>query len=124
MYQTKITGDRLYHALSSGYGEPVETFGVIDEGETPMSLLVIALSSCVTMCVQGYYKRMHGLERFKMETLASYDDGKFELNIQLPAQLLSETDQEALRDYANRHCRVKQLLRENVTVSMTFEGVA
>ncbi|WP_161980032.1 OsmC family protein [Streptococcus sp. S784/96/1] len=123
MYQTKITGDKLYHAVSSGYGTPVETFGTTDDGETPMSLLVIALSSCVTMCVQGYYKRRHGLESLKMETHTSYDDGKFELTIQLPAQLLAETNQEALRDYADRYCRVKSLLREDVIVSMMFEGV-
>lgn len=124
MYQIKMTGDYPYHAISSGYGEPVETFGVVEEGETPMTLLVIALSSCVTMCVQDYYKRRHGLESFKMETLASFEDDKFELTLKLPAQLLSETDQEVLRDYVNRYCRVKQLLREDVTVMMTFEGVA
>ncbi len=123
MYQTKITGDKLYHAVSSGYGSPIETFGFVEKGETPMSLLVIALSSCVTMCIQGYYKRKHGLERFDMETVASYDDGTFELTIQLPAQLLAETNQEALRDYADRYCRVKSLLREDVIVSMMFEGV-
>lgn len=124
MYQTKITGDKLYHALSTGYGAPIETFGDVSQGETPMSLLVIALSSCVTMCVQGYYKRHHGLEALDMETTASYEDGRFSLQIFLPAQLLAETDQDALKAYANRHCRVKALLREDVVVNTTFEGIS
>lgn len=122
MYQTKIKGDRLYHALSSGYGESVETFGFVEDGETPMSLLVIALSSCMTMCVQGYYKRMYDLEVFDMEVLASYNEDIFNLTVKLPAQLLSQADQEDLRAYANRHCRVKRLLREDVRVAMSFEG--
>ena len=44
MYQTKITGNRLYHTVSKGYGDSVTLFGKTDQGETPMSLLVIALS--------------------------------------------------------------------------------
>lgn len=51
MYQTTIKGDKPYHFLSKGYGAPVELFGYTEDGETPMSLVNIALASCVTMCL-------------------------------------------------------------------------
>ena len=53
MYQTTIKGDKRFHSLSEGYGAPVELFGYTDDGETPMSLVNIALASCVTMCLQS-----------------------------------------------------------------------
>ncbi len=47
MYQTTIKGDKRFHSLSEGYGAPVELFGYTEDGETPMSLVNIALASCV-----------------------------------------------------------------------------
>ena len=47
MCQTTIKGDKRFHSLSEGYGAPVELFGYTEDGETPMSLVNIALASCV-----------------------------------------------------------------------------
>lgn len=49
MYQITIKGDKRFHSLSEGYGSPVELFGYTEYGETPVSLVNIALASCVTM---------------------------------------------------------------------------
>ncbi|MBM7643413.1 OsmC family protein [Streptococcus loxodontisalivarius] len=120
MYQSRIKGDRLYHALSDGYGQPVETFGVVQDGETPMSLLVIALGSCVTMCVQGYYKRYEGNEAVQTELEISYDEGHFDILIKIADQLTEEKCAVIL-DYANKFCRVKALLREDLTFTYHIE---
>lgn len=114
MYQATIKGDRLYHALSEGYGQEVETFGTIDEGETPMSLLNIALGSCVTMCVQGYYKRYQQIETLQTEVLTSYDKEHFDITIAI-ADKLDAAKEEAILNYVNQFCRVKALIKEEVT---------
>lgn len=62
MYQTTIKGDKRFHSLSEGYGAPVELFGYTEDGETPMSLVNIALASCVTMCLQSYFAKYQGIE--------------------------------------------------------------
>ncbi|MBM7636439.1 OsmC family protein [Streptococcus saliviloxodontae] len=114
MYQSQIKGDKLYHATSVGYGQAVETFGDTQEGETPMSLLVIALGSCVTMCIQGYYKRYEKKETVQTELAISYDEGHFEFVIEI-ADDLTEQKKEAILGYVNQFCRVKALLREDLT---------
>lgn len=124
MYQAQIKGDRLYHSVSEGYGASVELFGDTSQGETPMSLVNIALASCVTMCVQGYYKRRHQLENVAITVDTIYDEGQFHLKIQLPSELLAQTDTSALQAYANTHCRVKQLLREDIAITLDIVGVA
>ena len=62
MYQTTIKGDKRFHSLSEGYGAPVELFGYTEDGETPMSLVNIALASCLTMCLQSYFAKYQGIE--------------------------------------------------------------
>lgn len=123
MYQTKIKGDILYRSVSQGYGAPVELFGDTGQGETPMSLVNIALASCVTMCVQGYYKKYHQLEELAIETTGTYVESSFQLTISLSSVLLAETDEDALLAYADKYCRVKQLLKEEVVVELTLKGV-
>ncbi|EHI69653.1 hypothetical protein ACVRY7_04935 [Streptococcus ictaluri] len=51
MYKSTIKGQGLYQTRTEGYGEAIDLFGTTDRGETPMSLMLIALSSCITMCV-------------------------------------------------------------------------
>ena len=120
MYQAQIKGDRLYHTSSTGYGASVELFGDTSQGETPMSLVNIALGSCVTMCVQGYYKRYHHLEQVDVLVETSYEEGQFQLEVQLPSVLLKQTDCQALMTYVNTFGRVKQLLREDIAVTMVI----
>lgn len=121
MYQTKILGDRLYHAKSKGHSQPVETFGTTDEGETPMSLLNISLASCVTMCIQGYYKRQEGIEEMAVSVDATYEDEIFNLLIEIDLKL-TESDKENLIDYINRFCRVKKLLRSDIEINYSFKN--
>lgn len=61
MYQTKISGDTYFHAQSEGYGKSIELFWETKDGDTPMSLMTIALGSCVTMCLQSYFKKKKDL---------------------------------------------------------------
>ena len=69
MYQTTIKGDKRFHSLSEGYGAPVELFGYTEDGETPMSLVNIALASCVTMCLQSYFAKYQGIEELAIPTM-------------------------------------------------------
>lgn len=119
MYQTTISGDRLYHTVSTGYGEPVELFGAVDNGETPMSLLNIALASCVTMCVQGYFKRFKNIVKMPVEVTASYEEERFSLMILLE-EAVNQAEKEAILTYVSEQCRVKKLLRPDVAVTIAF----
>ncbi len=117
MYQTKIKGDKLYHVVSEGYGSPVELFGAVENGETPMSLLNIALASCVTMCAQGYFKRKHGIVQMPIQVESCYANDTFQLKMTLPDPLTDEQEKELL-DYVNQQCRVKKLLRTDVAIQL------
>ncbi|WP_394406005.1 OsmC family protein [Streptococcus sp. 20-1249] len=117
MYQTTIRGDKLYHSVSEGYGEPVELFGAVENGETPMSLLNIALASCVTMCVQGYFKRSQGIVQMDVAVDSSHEDEVFHLTVTL-SEKVSERQEAEVLDYINQQCRVKKLLRTDVTINI------
>lgn len=119
MYQARVAGRSLFQAVSDGYGQPIETFGRTDQGETPVSLVNIALAACVTMCVQGYFAKYHHQQDMAVETHARHTDGRFELTIALPDQLDSAVE-EALRAHIDDRCRVKALLRPDLTVEMVF----
>lgn len=118
MYETKIIGQGLYRAVSQGYGQPIETFGKTEDGETPMSLVNLALASCVTMCAQGYFKTSRGLDDFPVDVTASYTGEGFRLLIHL-REALASSDEKALLDYVDQKCRVKQLLRPDLPVKIS-----
>lgn len=119
MYQTKIIGDSLYHATSAGYGQGIELFGAVENGETPMSLVNIALASCVTMCVQGYFWKEHKLNKVAIETDCQYEEGVFQLQVAIDYPLTPTLKEEILA-YAAEFCRVKKLFREDILVEMTI----
>ena len=96
MYQTTIKGDKRFHSLSEGYGAPVELFGYTEDGETPMSLVNIALASCVTMCLQSYFAKYQGIEELAIQVDSNYEEGHFTLAIHLPENLILENEQELL----------------------------
>ena len=119
MYQTEIKGDRLYHAQSSGYGQPVETFGQTQDGETPMSLVNIALASCVTMCIQGYFAKHHQLTELPITVESHYENKKFTLLLRMD-DALTEEMKSALLTYIDDNCRFKQLLRQDLDYQISF----
>lgn len=119
MYQTSITGHSLFQATSLGYGEPIMTFGNTQNGETPVSLVNIALASCVTMCVQGYYASQEGNQRIPIQVDSQLENGQFTLVICL-GETISATKQEKILAYVDQKCNVKALLREDLTFKMTF----
>lgn len=117
MYQTKISGQGLYRASTQGYGEQIDLFGKTSEGETPMSLVNIALAACVTMCVQGYFARQHGQEDLVLDVSSRYQEGTFQIRLHL-AEPLSAGEKEQVLAYISQHCRVKKLLRDDVVVQI------
>ncbi|MCU9534060.1 OsmC family protein [Streptococcus sp. CSL10205-OR2] len=119
MYQTKIIGDRLFHVKSEGYGDSVELFGVKQQGETPMSLVNIALGSCITMCVQGYFKKHHHLNEVPIEVSSSYEDDHFSLTVAIHHPYNQE-ESGAILAYIDDYCRVKKLLRDDVKVDISL----
>lgn len=119
MYETSVKGDKLFQVTASGYGQPITTFGVTDKGETPMSLVVIALASCITMCVQGYFARIIGQKDLFIEVSATYEESCFNVLIQLDEALTVDRQTE-LEAYIADKCRVKQLFKEAIDVKMTF----
>lgn len=120
MYQTTVTGEGLFQALSQGYGDPVRTFGVTDKGETPVSLVNIGLAACVTMCVQGYYARQEGNKTMPVQVACQLEDGKFDLKIALAEQVSAEK-QAAILAYVDQKCRVKALLRDDISYHVEFD---
>ena len=119
MYQTTIKGDKRFHSLSEGYGAPVELFGYTEDGETPMSLVNIALASCVTMCLQSYFAKYQGIEELAIQVDSNYEEGRFTLAIHLPKDLILENEQELLA-FVDNFCRVKKLFREDIKVDISL----
>ncbi|HFU4222822.1 TPA: OsmC family protein [Streptococcus suis] len=120
MYQTTVKGEGLFQARSQGYGDPVRTFGVTDKGETPVSLVNIGLAACVTMCVQGYYASQEGNKTMPVQVACQLEDGKFDLKIALAEQVSAEK-QAAILAYVDQKCRVKALLREDISYHVEFD---
>lgn len=120
MYQTKVKGDRLYHTVSEGYGQSVELFGFTKDGETPMSLVNIALAACVTMCVQGYFARFHQETVLASLVDSTYDEGNFNLKFGI-AHELDEDMKAAILTYIDQQCRVKKILREDLIYDISLE---
>ncbi|MDG3132125.1 OsmC family protein [Streptococcus suis] len=119
MYQTSITGHSLFQATSFGYGEPIMTFGNTQNGETPVSLVNIALASCVMMCIQGYYASQEGNQQIPIQVDSQLENGQFTLVIYL-GETTSATKQEKILAYVDQKCNVKALLREDLTFKMIF----
>ena len=119
MYQTTVKGEGLFQALSQGYGDPVRTFGVTEQGETPVSLVNIGLAACVTMCVQGYYASQEGSKTMPVQVSCQLDDRTFELQIGLAEQVSAEK-QEAILAYVEQKCKVKALLSDDIGYDMDF----
>lgn len=119
MYQTTIKGDKRFHSLSEGYGAPVELFGCTEDGETPMSLVNIALASCVTMCLQSYFAKYQGIEELAIQVDSNYEEGHFTLAIHLSKDLILENEQELLA-FVDNYCRVKKLFREDIKVDISL----
>ncbi|MGV3011038.1 OsmC family protein [Streptococcus thoraltensis] len=118
-YQTKVKGDKLYHSVSEGYGAPIELFGFPKDGETPMSLVNIALASCVTMCVQGYFARFHQETVVASLVDSSYDEGNFKVLIGIDRSLDDKIIGEILA-YIDEQCRVKRILRDDLTYNISL----
>lgn len=119
MYQTKVKGEALFQTTSAGYGEPITTFGVTQKGETPVSLVNIALASCVTMCVQGYYASQENNKNMPVQVDSQLEDGRFDLTIAI-AETVSAEKQAAILAYVDKKCNVKALLREDVVINTSF----
>lgn len=119
MYQTEISGDYLYHTTSKGYGESVELFGVTEDGETPMSLLNIALASCVSMCIQSYFNLYHKISEMPLKVDATYENRAFTLNCYLENELATEEEVKVLK-FVKSKCRVSQVLAEDVQIKINF----
>ncbi|MDW8765174.1 OsmC family peroxiredoxin [Streptococcus suis] len=119
MYQTTVKGEGLFQALSQGYGEPIRTFGVTEMGETPVSLVNIALAACVTMCVQGYYASQEGNKTMPVQVSSQLEDRQFEVSIRL-AEKVSEEKQAAILAYVEQRCKVKALLSDDISFAIHF----
>ncbi|HFI0716381.1 TPA: OsmC family peroxiredoxin [Streptococcus suis] len=120
MYQTTVKGESLFQVISQGYGEAVRTFGVTEKGETPVSLVNIGLAACVTMCVQGYYASQEGNKTMPVQVACQLEDGKFDLKIAL-AEQVSVEKQAAILAYVDQKCRVKALLRDDISYHVEFD---
>lgn len=119
MYQTEISGDYLYHTTSKGYGESVELFGVTEDGETPMSLLNIALASCVSMCIQSYFNLYHKISEMPLKVDATYENRAFTLNCYLENELATDEEVKIMK-FVKSKCRVSQVLAEDVQIKINF----
>ncbi|EGJ26782.1 OsmC family protein [Streptococcus porcinus] len=122
MYQTEIRGDYLYHTKSKGYGAEIELFGATDDGETPMSLLNIALASCVTMCIQSYFKTYEKMDELSLKTESHYDNRAFTLTVHMKVQL-SQQQQNQLMAFIKKKCRVSKLLAPDVAIKIDFKTI-
>ncbi|HFU4204864.1 TPA: OsmC family peroxiredoxin [Streptococcus suis] len=120
MYQTTVKGESLFQAISQGYGEPIRTFGVTEKGETPVSLVNIGLAACVTMCVQGYYASQEGNKTMPVQVESRLDNQRFEVLIGIGESVSAQKQKEILA-YVDQKCRVKALLRDDISYHVEFD---
>lgn len=120
MYQTTVKGEGLFQALSQGYGEPVRTFGVTEKGETLVSLVNIGLAACITMCVQGYYASQEGNKTMPVQVESRLDNQRFEVLIGIGESVSAQKQKEILA-YVDQKCRVKALLRDDISYHVEFD---
>lgn len=122
IYQSKVRGERLFEASSEGYGQPVTTFGVTEQGETPVSLVTIALASCVTMCVQGYFAKIHQNKDIQVEVDVTFDYENHQVSLLISLdQFLTPERELELSAYINDKCKVKKILHPDLRISTTFQ---
>ncbi len=119
MYQTTVKGEGLFQAVSQGYGEPVHTFGVTEQGETPVSLVNIGLAACVTMCVQGYYASQEGNKTMPVQVESRLDNQHFEVLIGIGESVSAQKQKEILA-YVEQKCKVKALLSDDISFAIHF----
>lgn len=120
MYQTTVSGEGLFQAISQGYGEPIRTFGVTEKGETPVSLVNIGLAACVTMCVQGYYASQEGNKTMPVQVESRLDNQRFEVLIGIGESVSAQKQKEILA-YVDQKCRVKALLSDDISYHIAFD---
>lgn len=90
-----------------------------EDGETPMSLLNIALASCVTMCLQSYFNLYHKISEMPVKVNAIYDNRAFQLTIRLQNEI-DKDEKEKIVAFVKRECRVSQLLADDVSLMINF----
>ena len=78
-----------------------------------MSLVNIALASCVTMCLQSYFAKYQGIEELAIQVDSNYEEGHFTLAIHLPEDLILENEQELLA-FVIIIVEWKKLFREDI----------
>ncbi|HFI0140613.1 TPA: OsmC family protein [Streptococcus suis] len=100
-------------------GDPITSFGVTEKGETPVSLVNIALAACVTMCVQGYYASQENNKTMPVQVESQLENDRFDLTIAI-AEAVSSEKQAAILAYVDKKCNVKVLLREDLTINTSF----
>ncbi|MGT2928638.1 OsmC family protein [Streptococcus dentasini] len=88
-----------------------------------VSLLNVALASCVTMCIQGYFKRYENIDSLpiRVKSDLDYDAGRFALELDIDRNLTNQ-DRSDIVAYINEKCRVSKLLRENIALEFTFSS--
>lgn len=123
MYQTVVKGEGLFQASSEGYGETITTFGTIERGETPVSLVNIALASCVTMCVQGYYASQEGNREIPVHVSSQLEEKTIRVDIAL-GETVSTEKQERIMQYVDEKCRVKGLLSKDLVFHVHFSSLS
>lgn len=121
MYQSHVESRSLFEVVSSGYGESITSFGLVEQGETPVSLLNIALASCVTMCVQGYFAKVQHKNDVKVvvDSQLDFEKKSVVLFLDLDVQLTEEVKDD-LANYIEEKCKVKQLLRDDLAVTWSY----
>ncbi len=119
MYQTIVKGKRLFQTSSQGYGDPITTFSVTDQGETPVSLVNIALAACVAMCIQGYYASQEGNKTMSVQVESQLENQHSRLNIGIGEEVALEKQKEILA-YIEQKCKVKALLKEDLMIETRF----
>lgn len=119
IYQLSVHGQTCYQTQSQSYGDAVTLYGATKSGDTPMSLLVVALASCVTMCVQGYFAKYKHQLHVAIETSSEYQEDHFDLAIRIDSPI-DTTLETALLTYIEENCRVKHLLRQDLKYKIRF----
>lgn len=123
MYHTKINGTKRFSLQSKGYGESIQLYGDTKQGETPVSLLNIALASCVGMCVQSYFYQK-SKEEIEINVLSDFEPEKKETNllIQVNQKITAELENDLLV-FIEEKCRVKKVLHQDFVWVIRFESM-
>lgn len=90
-------------------------------GTSPMGILNVALSSCIIMCIRGYYIK-NKIKDVNIEITNEYEENRYNVLAEINRKI-DENEEKAIREYIKEKCNVSKMLKESIEINILIKGV-